>query len=124
MVANAARIAALCRRAGTVGVSVFAIGQRGGLPLVHLREFAPSLGYLEDPICGLGAAAAALSAHQSWKATRVLSAHEGTVRPLGVVDVIRNRRGVRINGEYVICGWRDVNLGTRARRAVRREPPP
>jgi PhzF family phenazine biosynthesis protein len=47
-----ARCAALERRRGVTGVTVFA--RKGGGPDVEVRSFAPSDGVNEDPVCGSG----------------------------------------------------------------------
>lgn len=43
----------ICRAAGVTGICLFARQSYSGAHDIHMREFAPLYGYLEDPLCGM-----------------------------------------------------------------------
>jgi len=59
---DSSAVAALSREYATVGITVFAPGDAGG---VVVRSFAPLAGVVEDPVCGSGNAAVAAYAAAS-----------------------------------------------------------
>src|SRR5439155_14623412 len=99
--ADAGSVARLCTIARTAGVSIFARAAGRQSRRLFLREFAPSLGYLEDLVCGLGAAAAVVAEGERRRPVRVSSLYGGADAANGTVEVCRSPTGVRIAGEYV-----------------------
>ena len=78
---------------------------------LHLREFAPCYGYLEDPVCGLGAGAVAVCLRRRFHGKKYVRVEQGVfLNTPGVVFVAISRRGVAIGGHYVFCGQQEVTV--------------
>lgn len=100
-----ARSAALERRLGVTGVTVFA--RQGGEAAVQVRSFAPSCGVNEDPVCGSGNASVALFLRErgllAQVGQRYVAAQGQCVARNGRVVVDASSAQVTLGGACVTC---------------------
>ena len=90
----------LCKILKITGISIFAKETFDKKNDLHTREFAPLYGYLEDPLCGMAAGAIYKYLNIKSKITKV---EQGNfLKTPGVIEIIKNKDGLLIGGNYVI----------------------
>jgi PhzF family phenazine biosynthesis protein len=101
----------LCRRARVGGISVCATEVLDRSNDLHMREFAPCYGYLEDPVCGVGAGAVVVSLRRRFQNKNHVRVEQGiSLKTPGVVFVAIRRRRLAIGGDYIICDQHHLNI--------------
>lgn len=92
------RVEAVARRAGSTGVTAFALGAEHPECGVRLRSFAPGEGIAEDPVCGSGNGAVA-----------AYVAHEGLLAGAEFAYVAEQGSEIERPGRAMVRGRRDVD---------------
>lgn len=94
----------ICRSAGVTGICLFARQSYSGIHDVHMREFAPLYGYLEDPLCGMAAGCVLTFLRASGELVDFIKVEQGQF--CGTSGTIFARHdpatGTWIGGEYTL----------------------
>jgi predicted PhzF superfamily epimerase YddE/YHI9 len=78
---------------------------------LHLRKCAPRYGYLEVPVCGLGAGAVAVCLRRRFHGKKYVRIEQRVfLNTPGVVFVAIRKRAIAIGGHNMLCGQHDVTV--------------
>lgn len=94
----------ICRLAGVTGMCLFARESYSGTHDVHMREFAPLYGYLEDPLCGMASGCVLTFLRSSGDDVHSLKVEQGQFCGTSGTILVRHdaATGAWIGGEYAL----------------------
>jgi len=98
------RYGELCRKLDLNGISIFCNETQDNNNDLHMREFAPLYGYLEDPLCGTGAAAVSCYISEIFKKNiQSLKIEQGLfMGTSGIIEVTYSNRTIQVGGQYSV----------------------
>jgi len=103
------RYSDLCRTFGVSGVSIFCRETFNSECDLHMREFAPLYGYLEDPLCGTAAGAVFETLRSQGDNRESIRVEQGRFAGTsGVIEVVASDEGVWVGGAFSLAGTRIV----------------
>lgn len=97
------RYAEICRAADVTGLCLFARESYSSQHDIHMREFAPLYGYLEDPLCGMASGCVLTYLRDSGLDVRTMKVEQGHFCLTAGTIFVRHEQqsGIWIGGECI-----------------------